>query len=104
MKPPVSMRVTVNGQREEVRTKKSVNPAVWNQAKECSRTIYSKIERGDRRAKREQVIVLANLLQVDKNELLTLWLADQIIAVITDEKEIAGKALKVVNDNLNKKE
>ena len=34
---PVSMRITVNGQREEVRTKKSINPALWNQAKECSR-------------------------------------------------------------------
>jgi hypothetical protein len=29
---PVSMRITVNGQREEVRTKKSINPALWNQA------------------------------------------------------------------------
>ena len=34
---PVSMRITVNGQREEVRTKKSINPNLWNQAKECSR-------------------------------------------------------------------
>ena len=34
---PVSMRITVNGQREEVRTKKSINPNFWSQAKECSR-------------------------------------------------------------------
>lgn len=34
---PVSMRITVNGQREEIRTKKSINPSLWNQAKECSR-------------------------------------------------------------------
>ena len=34
---PVSMRITVNGQREEVRTKKSINPDHWSQAKECSR-------------------------------------------------------------------
>jgi hypothetical protein len=34
---PVSMRITVNGQREEVRTKKSIHPDSWNQAKECSR-------------------------------------------------------------------
>jgi hypothetical protein len=27
----------VNGQREEVRTKKSINPDLWSQAKECSR-------------------------------------------------------------------
>ena len=34
---PVSMRITVNGQREEIRTKKSINPLLWNQAKERSR-------------------------------------------------------------------
>lgn len=34
---PVSMRITVNGKREEARTKKSINPALWSQAKECSR-------------------------------------------------------------------
>jgi hypothetical protein len=34
---PVSMRITVSGKREEVRTKKSINPDLWNQAKECSR-------------------------------------------------------------------
>ena len=34
---PVCMRVTVNGQRDEVRTKKSINPDLWSQAKECSR-------------------------------------------------------------------
>lgn len=34
---PVSMRITVNGKREEARTKKSINPSLWNQAKEYSR-------------------------------------------------------------------
>jgi site-specific recombinase XerD len=34
---PVSMRITVNGQREEVRTKKSISPNLWSQAKEYSR-------------------------------------------------------------------
>lgn len=34
---PVSMRITVNGQREEIRTKKSINPSLWSQAKERSR-------------------------------------------------------------------
>ncbi|MCD8031355.1 MAG: phage integrase SAM-like domain-containing protein [Bacteroides sp.] len=31
------MRITVNGQREEMRIKKSVKPSLWNQAKEVSR-------------------------------------------------------------------
>lgn len=31
------MRITVNGVREEIRTKHTLNPDLWNQAKECSR-------------------------------------------------------------------
>jgi transcriptional regulator with XRE-family HTH domain len=40
--------------------------------------LYSKIERGERRAKREHVIKLADLLGTDKGELLTLWLVGQV--------------------------
>ncbi|KAA6326657.1 hypothetical protein EZS27_024266 [termite gut metagenome] len=70
---------------------------------EIDTPMYSKIERGDRRAKREQVVILATLLQTDQKELLTLWLADQVIAVITDEKELADKALNIAKQNINKK-
>ncbi|KAA6339262.1 hypothetical protein EZS27_012802 [termite gut metagenome] len=70
---------------------------------EIDTPMYSKIERGDRRAKRKQVIILANLLQTDPKELLTLWLADQVIAVITDEKELADNALNIAKQNINKK-
>lgn len=34
---PVSMRITVNGQRAEARVRKSIDPKLWSQAKECSR-------------------------------------------------------------------
>ncbi|MBS2101400.1 helix-turn-helix domain-containing protein, partial [Carboxylicivirga linearis] len=37
--------------------------------------LYSKIERGDRRAKKEQVAVMAKLFDVEEKELMTLWLA-----------------------------
>ena len=43
---------------------------------EIDTPMFSKIERGERRAKREQVIKLARLLQTDENELLTVWLAE----------------------------
>ena len=54
-------------------------------ALEIDTPMYSKIERGERRAKREQVILLSKLLNVDKNELLTLWLADQVYDIIKNE-------------------
>lgn len=41
---------------------------------EIDTPMFSKIERGDRRAKREQVIKLAEYFHQDENEMLTLWL------------------------------
>ena len=49
--------------------------------------MFSKIERGDRRAKREQVIKLAEYLHQDAREMLTLWLADKFIDAVEDEQE-----------------
>ena len=59
--------------------------------------IYSKIERGDRRAKREQVVKLAELLHQDENEMLKLWLADKVIDAVGNENDSALKrdAIKV---------
>lgn len=46
----------------------------------------SKIEKGLRQLKREQITTIAIILKADEDELLTLWLADQIYAVVKDEK------------------
>ena len=54
---------------------------------EIDTPMFSKIERGDRRAKREQVIKLADYLQQDEKEMLTLWLADKFIDAVDDEQE-----------------
>lgn len=58
--------------------------------------LYSKIERGERPAKREQVIALASILHTDEKELLTLWLADQIKEITESEKDIAEDAIEIV--------
>ena len=68
---------------------------------EIDSPMYSKIERGERRAKREQVIKLADLLETDKNELLTLWLAGQVNEIVKDEST-ALKAIEIVKEHLNK--
>jgi hypothetical protein len=65
---------------------------------EIDTPMYSKIERGDRRAKREQVIKLAEMLNTDANELLTLWLASQVFEVVKDD-ENASRALEYVLKN-----
>jgi transcriptional regulator with XRE-family HTH domain len=71
-------------------------------ALEVDTPMYSKIERGDRSAKREQVLIIAKILSVNENELLILWLADKIFDVIENETELADQALKVAIENKNK--
>ena len=53
---------------------------------EIDTPMYSKIERGDRRAKREQIPIIAKILQTDEKELLSLWLADQVTEVVENDK------------------
>jgi len=69
---------------------------------EIDTPMFSKIERGERRAKREQVLLLAELLDANVNDLLTLWLADQVYDLVKDE-EMAAQALKVAEEEVKYK-
>jgi transcriptional regulator with XRE-family HTH domain len=62
---------------------------------------YCKIEKGDRRAKREQLPVLAELLEVESKELIRLWTADKVYDIIAEEDE-ATQILNVVAENIVK--
>lgn len=62
--------------------------------------MLSKVERGERNAKREHVVMLSKILDLDINELLTLWLADRVYEVIEDE-EVGLSALKVAEEQAN---
>ena len=68
---------------------------------EIDTPMLSKIERGERNVKREQVLLFAKIYNADKDELLTLWLADQVFKVIEGES-IALKALELVKSRLKK--
>lgn len=71
-------------------------------ALEIDTPMYSKIERGERPAKREQVVKLAELFHVDQRELLTLWLADKVIEVVANERELADEVLNIVQKQIRK--
>jgi transcriptional regulator with XRE-family HTH domain len=86
----------------QLREEKQMLQRQFAAALEIDTPMYSKIERGERRAKREQVIALAEIFNVNPNEFLTLWIADRIIEAIEDEKELAGKALIVTQKYLKK--
>jgi transcriptional regulator with XRE-family HTH domain len=59
----------------------------------------SKIERGDRPAKEEYISILADLYEVEQEELHKLWLADQIYEVV-QEQDLALEALKMVKEEI----
>lgn len=69
---------------------------------EIDTPMFSKIERGERRAKREQVLKIAEILKVNVDELLALWLTDQVLDVITDEEQ-ALQALKMATKDIKNK-
>ena len=88
------------GQRiKELRESKKLLQRQLAASLEIDTPMFSKIERGERRAKREQVLKLAELLQTDNNELLTVWLADQVCEIVKNEHTAFG-ALKVAETTL----
>lgn len=72
-------------------------------ALEIDTPMYSKIERGERPAKRTQVVTIAKILSTDENELLTLWLADKIIEEVDNENELALDAFEKAQQYIIKK-
>lgn len=61
----------------------------------------SKIEKGLRQLKREQIPIIAEILKASSDELMTLWLADQIYDVVKDEK-MANEAMQVAEKKIKK--
>jgi len=62
--------------------------------------MLSKIERGERKAKKEQIPAFAEILKADKEALLTLWLADQITELVQDDELLALRAMQVAEDEV----
>jgi transcriptional regulator with XRE-family HTH domain len=69
---------------------------------EVDTALMSKIERGDRKPSRHQLIKIAEFLNANQDELLTLWLADKIESTILEEPKVAYQAMKIANKNLKR--
>lgn len=67
---------------------------------EIDTPMFSKIERGDRRAKRSQVILLAKYFHIDEKEMLTLWLADKVLDALDGEEKLRLDALDTARNEL----
>jgi transcriptional regulator with XRE-family HTH domain len=66
---------------------------------EMDTPMLSKIERGERNAKREQVSLLSKIFSVPEEDLLSLWLADKVYEVVKDE-DVALKAMDVAEKEI----
>ena len=70
---------------------------------EIDTPMFSKIERGDRKAKRVQVIKMAEYFHQDVNEMLTLWLADKVLETVKNEDGINLAAIKIAKEEIKAK-
>lgn len=66
---------------------------------EIDQAILSKIERNRRKATKEQVLKFSDIYKIEKEELLTIWLADKIYILVSEEEQ-ALKALKVAEKEI----
>ena len=64
--------------------------------------MLSNVERGERKARREWIPKLAQLLKANEDELLTAWLADRIQELVQDEK-VAKDSIKAVATKMGMK-
>lgn len=64
--------------------------------------MYCRIERGERSVRKEQIPVIANALKTDSEELLKLWLADQMATLMDGESNVFNEVVDVVTQIINK--
>jgi predicted nucleotidyltransferase len=66
---------------------------------DVDQAILSKIERGLKRATREQVMKLAAIFSINSNDLLLAWLSDNLVYALQSE-EFALEALQVAEEKV----
>ena len=91
---------TIFGNRiKTIREEKQIPQRQLASTLEIDTATYCKIEKGDRRAKREQVFILSELFEIDSKELIRLWSADKVYHIIAEEDE-ATQILNVVAESI----
>jgi hypothetical protein len=60
---------------------------------------YCKIEKGYRRAKKEQVLLLAKIFKCESDEPLNIWLTDQVYQVVKNEY-VPSEVLNIVQESI----
>lgn len=95
------MSIIFGNRIRTLREEKQIPQRQLAAALEIDTATYCKIEKGDRKAKREQVNILAGILEVESKDLICLWSADKVYDIIAEEEE-ATQILNVVAENIEK--
>ncbi|MEO6734102.1 MAG: nucleotidyltransferase domain-containing protein [Ferruginibacter sp.] len=66
---------------------------------DIDQAILSKVERGQRKPTREQVVKLAAFFKVKENDLLVIWLSDKLVYEVEDE-EMGLRALQLAEEKV----
>lgn len=61
--------------------------------------ILSKVERGERKATKEQILKIANILDLNEEELLIHYLSEKIAYELVDE-DVASQTLRVAEERV----
>lgn len=88
---------------EHIRTLREANDILLRQlaAKlEMDQAMLSKMERGERSFRKEDIDALAKIFKQPKKELLTLWLADKILKT-TENQRYKKEALQLAIDQFD---
>lgn len=81
----------------ELREKKQLYLRQVAPALEMDTAQLSKIEKGLRQIKRNQIKLLAKILSVEAEDLMVLWLSDKLFDIVRDEEV----AIKAINTTIN---
>ena len=87
---------------KQLREKRQLSHRKVAEALDIDGTAFYKIERDERKDKREQLYIIALLFNVYIDEILSLWLYYQVAAVVENDKTISNKMFDIAKNKINK--
>ena len=102
---PRIVKTTVNNMMfvekiKELRVQSQMPQRKLAAALDIDTATYCKIEKGERKARRDQVAILSQIFNIEESSLLTLWLADKVTDMVASEQEVAPNALLIAAEKL----
>ena len=86
---------------KELRESQKLPQRVVADALEITIPLYSRVERGERTLSKSHLPKLAQVLNVEENELLKLYLADQVALVLDGQTEIINDVLNIAKSGID---